>query len=55
MVELDAKNVMFEHLKNAVKQAAYYASNKKTQIFEFILLSSVYILKNSDSILLDHL
>ena len=37
------KNAMFEDLKNAVKQAVYYASNQKAQLFEFIMLSSVYI------------
>ena len=47
---------MFEHLKNAVKQAVYYASNQKNKKVGIYIVKSVYIKYiYSDFILLDHL
>ena len=44
-VERGAKNAMFEHLINAVKQAVYYASNQKNTNVGIYIVKSVYIIK----------
>ena len=56
MVELDAKMQYLNILKTQLNKRFITLAIKKTQMLEFILLSSVYIFfKNSDFILLDHL
>ena len=56
MVELNAKIQCLNILKTQLNKRLITLVIKKTQIFEFILLSSVYIKKKyTDFILLDHL